>query len=90
MIVLKRAQFLGLNSGDILSTRGANRYQAVLAAARMARRLNEQKIAEFEAEPDAERTVEAHKVTSMALEMLLKDEIQFHMPESAQEEARPV
>ena len=90
MAILKRAQFLGLNSGDILSRRTANRYQAVLAAARMARRLNEQKIAEFEAEPDAERPVEAHKVTSMALEMLLKNEIQFHMPESAKEEAKPV
>jgi len=82
MAIRKREPFLGLNSGDLLSDAGANRYQAVLAAAKMARRLNETKVAEYDAtEPDADRTLEAHKVTSMALEMLLKKEIVFHHPD---------
>ena len=78
MALMKRGPFLGLNSGDLLSADNKNRYQAVLAAAKMARRLNDVKVAEYEAAPEAERTIEAHKVTSMALEMLLRGEIEYH------------
>ena len=78
MAIKKREPYLGLHAGDTLSERGLNKYQGVLAAAKMARRLNETKVAEYESTaPDADRTLEAHKVTSMALEMLLKDEIEF-------------
>jgi len=80
MAIKKREPFLGLEASDLLSRQDRNRYQAVLAAAKMARRLNEAKVAEYEAEPDADRTLEAHKVTSMALEMLLRNEIEFHPP----------
>jgi hypothetical protein len=87
MAIRRREPFLGLNSGDLLSDARANRYQAVLAAARTARRLNETKVAEYDAaEPDADRTLEAHKVTSMALEMLLKGEVVFHHPD---DQAKP-
>jgi DNA-directed RNA polymerase subunit K/omega len=78
MAAIKRGPFLGLNSADLLSSQGKNRYQAVLAAAKIARRLNDVKVADYEAAPEAERVIEAHKVTSMALEMLLRGEIQFH------------
>lgn len=78
MATLKRGPFLGLNSGDLLSRQKKNRYQAVLAAAKIARRLNDVKVADYEAAPEAERVIEAHKVTSMALEMLLRGEIQYH------------
>lgn len=78
MSLMKRGPYLGLNSGDLLSSRKKNRYQAVLAAAKMARRLNDAKVAEYEAAPEEERTIEAHKVTSMALEMLLREEIIYH------------
>jgi hypothetical protein len=81
-LLMKRGPYLGLNSGDLLSTRHNNRYQAVLAAAKMARRLNEAKVAEYEAAPEEGRTIEAHKVTSMALEMLLKEEITYHTIDS--------
>jgi hypothetical protein len=76
--ILKRGPFLGLNSSDLLSRQGKNRYQAVLAAARIARRLNDVKVADYEAAPEAERVIEAHKVTSMSLEMLLRGEIEWH------------
>lgn len=75
---LKRGPYLGLNSSDLLSRQGKNRYQAVLAAARIARRLNDVKVADYEAAPEAERVIEAHKVTSMSLEMLLRGEIEWH------------
>ena len=77
MALKKREPYLGLEAGDILTGRKLNKYISVLAAARMARRLNESKVADFEAAPEADRTLEAHKVTSTALEMLLKDEIEF-------------
>jgi len=77
MALKKREPYLGLEAGDILNGRRLNKYISVLAAARMARRLNESKVADFEAAPEADRTLEAHKVTSTALEMLLKDEIEF-------------
>lgn len=77
MAIKKREAFLGLNAGDLLVGKNANKYQAVLAAAKMARRLNEVKVAEYEASQEADRTLEAHKVTSMALEMLLSDEIEY-------------
>lgn len=86
MATLKRGPFLGLNSADLLSRQGKNRYQAVLAAAKIARRLNDVKVADYEAAPEAERVIEAHKVTSMALEMLLRGEIEYH---SVEEQARP-
>jgi DNA-directed RNA polymerase omega subunit len=81
-LIMKRGPFLGLNSGDLLSSRHKNRYQAVLAAAKMARRLNEAKVAEYEAAPEEERTIESHKVTSMALEMLLREDIIYHTIDS--------
>jgi len=87
MAIRKREPYLGLNAGDILSSRTANRYQALLAAARIARRLNDQTVAEYEAQPEAERTIQAHKVTSMALEMLLRGEIEYH-PIKAKEEPK--
>lgn len=77
MALKKREPFLGLDSGDLLASKKINKYVAVLAAARMARRLNDTKVADYESAPEADRTLEAHKVTSMALEMLLKDEIEF-------------
>ena len=87
MAIRRREPFLGLNSGDLLSETKTNRYQAVLAAAKTARRLNETKVAEYDAtEPDADRTLEAHKVTSMALEMLLKGEVVFTHPDEAKPE----
>ena len=87
MAIKKREPFLGLDAGDILSGRNANRYQALLAAARIARRLNDQKVAEYEAQPEAERTIQAHKVTSMALEMLLRGEIEYHPIKEKEEPA---
>lgn len=86
MALKKKEPYLGLNAGDLLSERGENRYQAVLAAAKTARRLNDAKMAEYEAHPEAERTLEAHKVTSWALEMLLKQEIEFRQADSKPEE----
>jgi hypothetical protein len=83
MATLKRGPYLGLNSGDLLSRNGKNRYQAVLAAAKIARRLNDVKVADYEAAPEAERVIEAHKVTSMALEMLLRGEIVYHSLDEA-------
>lgn len=80
---IKRGPFLGLNSGDLLSRQGKNRYQAVLAAAKIARRLNDVKVSDYEAAPEAERVIEAHKVTSMALEMLLRGEIEYHAIDEA-------
>lgn len=77
MALKKREPYLGLDSGDILAAKKTNKYVAVLAAARMARRLNDTKVADYESSPEADRTLEAHKVTSMALEMLLKNEIEF-------------
>lgn len=77
MALKKREPFLGLEAGDLLAVRRTNKYVAVLAAARMARRLNDTKVADYESSPEADRTLEAHKVTSMALEMLLKNEIEF-------------
>lgn len=77
MALKKREPFLGLEAGDLLALRKTNKYVAVLAAARMARRLNDTKVADYESAPEADRTLEAHKVTSMALEMLLKNEIEF-------------
>lgn len=79
--LMKRGPYLGLNANDLLSKQGKNRYQAVLAAARIARRLNDVKVADYEAAPDAERVIEAHKVTSMSLEMLLRGEIVWHAME---------
>lgn len=76
--LMKRGPYLGLNAADLLSKQGKNRYQAVLAAARIARRLNDVKVADYEAAPEAERVIEAHKVTSMSLEMLLRGEIEWH------------
>lgn len=84
--IMKRGPFLGLNASDLLSKQGKNRYQAVLAAARIARRLNDVKVADYEAAPEAERVIEAHKVTSMSLEMLLRGEIVWTAKE---EEPRP-
>lgn len=83
--LMKRGPFLGLNASDLLSKQGKNRYQAVLAAARIARRLNDVKVADYEAAPEAERVIEAHKVTSMSLEMLLRGEIVW----TAKEEEAP-
>ena len=77
MALKKREPFLGLEAGDLMAVRRTNKYVAVLAAARMARRLNDTKVADYESSPEADRTLEAHKVTSMALEMLLKNEIEF-------------
>jgi DNA-directed RNA polymerase omega subunit len=77
MAIRKREPFLGLGAGDTLGPRGINKYQAVLAAAKMARRLNQEKVAEYEASPESDRTLEAHKVTSIALEMLLAGEIEL-------------
>lgn len=86
MAIMKREAFLGLDAADQLSDRGANRYQAVLAAAKTARRLNETKVSEYDAEGnEAERTLEAHKVTSMALEMLLAGEIEYKQREESTE-----
>lgn len=84
--IMKRGPYLGLNAGDLLSKQGKNRYQAVLAAARIARRLNDVKVADYDAAPEAERVIEAHKVTSMSLEMLLRGEIEWHPRE---DEPRP-
>jgi DNA-directed RNA polymerase omega subunit len=84
MAIRKQEPFLGLDGPDILNEAGSNKYQAVLAAAKTARRLNNTKVAEYETEVDADRTLEAHKVTSMALEMLLTGEIEFRHPESAE------
>jgi hypothetical protein len=77
MALKKREPYLGLEAGDLLAAQKTNKYVAVLAAARMARRLNDTKVADYESSPEADRTLEAHKVTSMALEMLLKNEIEF-------------
>jgi hypothetical protein len=85
MALKKREPYLGLEAGDILNVRSLNKYVSVLAAARMARRLNDSKVAEFEAAPEADRTLEAHKVTSTALEMLLKNEIELKMPQAGTE-----
>lgn len=91
MAIKKRDPFLGIQATDLLCAQDKNKYQAVLAAAKMARRLNEAKVAEYEAEPDADRTLEAHKVTSMALEMLLRGEIEFHpLREKAEEAVSPL
>jgi len=88
MAIKKRPPYLGLHAVDHLTAARANRYQAVLAAAKMARRLNDVKVADFDAQPEAERTIQAHKVTSMALEMLLRGEIEYHV-EKSDEEAPP-
>jgi len=77
MALMKREAFLGLDAGDRLSAKGANKYQAVLAAAKTARKLNETKVSDYDTATESERTLEAHKVTSMALEMLLAEEIVY-------------
>lgn len=77
MAIMKREAFLGLHAGDQLSAKGANKYQAVLAAAKTARKLNETKVSDYDSSSESERTLEAHKVTSMALEMLLAEEIEY-------------
>ena len=74
----KYRPFLGLDSGDLLARTNVNKYQAVVATAKIARRLNNVKEEEYDESQEAERTLEAHKVTSIALEMLLKGEIEFH------------
>ncbi len=74
----KYRPFLGLESGDLLASTNVNKYQAVVATAKIARRLNNVKEEEYDESEEAERTLEAHKVTSIALEMLLKGEIEFH------------
>lgn len=78
MARLKYRPFLGLDSGDLLARTNVNKYQAVVATAKIARRLNNVKEEEYDESQEAERTLEAHKVTSIALEMLLKGEIEFH------------
>ena len=84
----KYRPFLGLESGDLLASTNVNKYQAVVATAKIARRLNNRKEEEYDESQEAERTLEAHKVTSIALEMLLKGEIEFH--ESKKPEPVPV
>ncbi len=74
----KYRPFLGLESGDLLARTNVNKYQAVVATAKIARRLNNVKEEEYDESQEAGRTLEAHKVTSIALEMLLKGEIEFH------------
>lgn len=76
----KYRPFLGLESGDLLASTNVNKYRAVVATAKIARRLNNvnAKEEEFDESQEAERTLEAHKVTSIALEMLLKGEIEFY------------
>ena len=78
MAIWKYRPFLGLNSGDLLAETNVNKYQAVVATAKIARRLNNVKEEEYDESQEADRTLEAHKVTSIALEMLLKGEIEFH------------
>ena len=92
MALWKYRPFLGLNSGDLLARSSVNKYQAVVATAKIARRLNNVKEEEYDESQEAERTLEAHKVTSIALEMLLKGEIEFHpskKPEPAPAVAAP-
>ena len=78
MSIWKYRPFLGLNSGDLLAKENVNKYKAVVATAKIARRLNNVKEEEYDESTEAERTLEAHKVTSIALEMLLKGEIEFY------------
>jgi len=58
-----------------------NRYEAVIIASQHARHLNLQRLASLEKmEEDANVTIEARKITMVALKELVEGKIQFERP----------
>jgi hypothetical protein len=64
-----------------------NEYEAVLVAAKLARRLNSLRLAAKEQLPPEEyHKIDARKVTSQAMDELMEEKVKFARPDAAEEE----